>query len=191
MINLRDPRALVDFAERIALAKDFSPGERKLILDLLSVNVTAEEHQYPSLHGPGSDPYTTVAWEILDTIKPSRIDNTVRFLIAGMIAGALKTMFDAGQQSAQRQDAQPEVYVPKNPGGQIDALYAMLSVDPDGAEGLCAGPIGLSNLSALVVTERRHVDLIRDIARAIGHAAGKKVVLARFTLRETLEEIKA
>lgn len=46
-------------------------------------------HRYPSAHYPGTHWATDEAWKILDQLAPGRIEDDLRFLIAGMIAGSL------------------------------------------------------------------------------------------------------
>lgn len=46
-------------------------------------------HVYPSEYGKGKHWATDKAWEILDNFKPGAIKDENRFLLAGMIAGAL------------------------------------------------------------------------------------------------------
>jgi len=185
-----DEQMLLQLRERIALCRDFSPDERTLILDCMNLGDYSGKHEYPSQHMPGSSPWTTAAWEILDKLRPDALKSSDRFMLGGMIAGALQEMFKAGREAAAGITGKnTEIYAPQNPRGQIDALYAALSAD-DAGEGLCAGPIGEFGVAPLVVAERRHLPVITDIARAVGRVSKKTIRIVRFTLREDLETIE-
>lgn len=45
------------------------------------------KHTYPSKYPPGTSWHTDAAWEILDIIKPGVLDDDVRAVLGGMIAG--------------------------------------------------------------------------------------------------------
>lgn len=51
-------------------------------------------HSYPSNYRPGKHWATDEAWEMLDRLPPGKLEDDYRFLIAGMIAGALMCHFD-------------------------------------------------------------------------------------------------
>lgn len=46
-------------------------------------------HSYPSNHRPGTHWATDKAWQILDTLPAGLLPDDYRFLLGGMIAGAL------------------------------------------------------------------------------------------------------
>lgn len=72
---------------------------------------------------------------------------------------------------------------------RIETLWAFLSVDKQGNEGLCGHVIpGLGWIGMMAADERR-VDALREIAREIARESGKKIRLAKFTLREDLSVI--
>lgn len=184
-----DPQSLIQLRERIALAKGFSPDERTLMLDALNLGDYSGRHEYPSRHGPGADPWTDAAWAILDQLRPGKLARNDRFMLGGMIAGALQQMFETGKLAAAgRSGAASEIHAPPNKLARIETLYAALSVDAAG-EGLCAGPIGQYGVAPLVCTEERHVGVITDIARGIARATKRTVRMVRFTGREPIEEI--
>ncbi len=58
----------------------------------------ANEHEYPSLHRPGTHWATDVAWEILDILKPGKLNLAERSFLAGMIAGALMREREKGKR---------------------------------------------------------------------------------------------
>ncbi|MCK1670350.1 hypothetical protein [Bradyrhizobium sp. 150] len=90
--------------EKIALCTEFRPEERDLILDAVNDYIEdrdVDEHSYPSKYPPGSDPWVTAAWEILDTLKVGALKSNTRAWLAGMIAGALSNAFEMGGASAE------------------------------------------------------------------------------------------
>lgn len=185
-----DPQSLTDLRERIALAKDFSPDERTLILDCLNINDYSGQHEYPSRHGPGSTPWATGAWEILDQLKPGKLTRSDRFMVGGMLAGALMKMFEAGREASAGKSAKGLRFEsPPNNTPRIEAMWAALSVDDTG-EGLCAGPIGRLGVVPLAVTDPKHVALITEVARGIAKLFKKLVRIVKFTAREDLETLQ-
>jgi hypothetical protein len=94
--------------EKIALCTEFRPEERNLILD--AVNDFTEdrdvgEHSYPSKYPPGTDPWITSAWTILDTLKVGALKRDTRFWLACMIAAAMRDAFEIGAASAEAAEA--------------------------------------------------------------------------------------
>jgi hypothetical protein len=55
------------------------------------------KRRYPSLHGPGSSPATSMAWAILDHAPPGMLSDYYRFLLGGMIAGAVSEVYRLGR----------------------------------------------------------------------------------------------
>ncbi len=51
--------------------------------------MTERQHPYPSQYGKGTHWASDRAWEILDTLPVGLLSNEHRFLLGGMIAGAL------------------------------------------------------------------------------------------------------
>lgn len=93
------PDDVLFLKEKIATSGDFTPQERDLILDCLNLGSYAGQHTYPSNHGPGSSKWTTAAWALLDQLPPSAMTTTTRWMLGGMIAGALSEMFKEGKRS--------------------------------------------------------------------------------------------
>ncbi len=62
--------------------------------------MAGEGHTYPSLHPPGTHWATDAAWEILDALRPGRLELAERSLIAGMIAGRLMRERDEATRRA-------------------------------------------------------------------------------------------
>ncbi len=72
---------------------------------------------------------------------------------------------------------------------KIEALYAFITTDtgPED-EGIVAAHMGDKWLP-LVGADLDRVNSLRSLAMQISHATGKKIVLAKFSVREDLEEI--
>lgn len=87
------PEFLASLATRIRDSRDFSAQERGLIIDALALGDYRGKHEYPSGHGPGSRLSATVAWSILDQLPPTAMKRWHRFMLAGLIAGALEKVF--------------------------------------------------------------------------------------------------
>jgi len=93
------PPEFVILKEKIAISKDFTPDERDMILDCLNLGDYASKHTYPKHFGPGSNQWATAAWQVLDQINPDAMKQRDRFLLGGMIAGAMMEMFEMGRKS--------------------------------------------------------------------------------------------
>jgi hypothetical protein len=77
-----------------------------------------------------------------------------------------------------------------NPGnymGRIEAIWAYLSVD-EGGEGVCAAPIGGTFLP-MIAADKRRLDQLKPMARALAARFKMPVRLVRFTAREDIETI--
>jgi hypothetical protein len=78
---------------------DFTETERDLILTALNMgDWRSVKREYPTHHGPGSSKWATAAWAILDKMSPDALTVRDRFMLGGMIAGALKEMYDLGRK---------------------------------------------------------------------------------------------
>lgn len=85
--------------EKVAACTDLTPDERTLILDALNMgNYKSVRRQYPSHHGPGSSRWATAAWAVLDQMRPDALAVRDRFLLGGLIAGALSEMYELGRR---------------------------------------------------------------------------------------------
>lgn len=78
------------------------------------------------------------------------------------------------------------------PGNEkpIDQIFAFVSVDAEGKEGICGMPLNGANW-AMVTSKPETVELMRKAAREISKRTGKPVRLMRFTQREIVETITA
>lgn len=85
--------------EKIVLCTDFTPDERDLLLDVLNLQERPNKHKYPKQFGPGSSPFTTVAWGILDQLNPDAMTLSNRYMLAGMLAAAFSEMYELGRTS--------------------------------------------------------------------------------------------
>lgn len=93
------PPEFIRLKEKIATSKDFTPEERDLILDCLNLGDYSGKHEYPEIFKPGSNRWATATWAILDQMNPKALKIRDRFLLAGLIAGALSEMFELGRKS--------------------------------------------------------------------------------------------
>jgi hypothetical protein len=71
----------------------------------------------------------------------------------------------------------------------VESLWAFLSVDEQGNEGLCGHRVEGLGWVALVGADEARVVLLRPIAKQIARESGSKIKLVRFTTREELEMI--
>lgn len=77
---------------------------------------------------------------------------------------------------------------PKNEA-PIDALYAVLSRDADGCEGVCSFMIPPYGAVPLVFGDRKMIDFIYDQLKQMSKDNGKTLVICKFTDKEILEVI--
>lgn len=100
----RDPSGndkpnFIHLKEKIALSADFTPHERDLILESLNLgDYRADTRVYPANFGPGSRWSATMAWSVVDMLRPDALPVRDRFQIAGAIAGALEEVYDLGRR---------------------------------------------------------------------------------------------
>jgi hypothetical protein len=179
-----------DLRERITRCKDFSAEERDYVLDTLAVGDYRGRHDYPSKHGPGSDPWTTLAWAILDQLPPNAMKRHHRFLLGGMIASAFKETAIAAAHTAKHGTAHViEAVDAPGLGFRIDHIWAALVIDDNG-EGVCAAPMdtGAGMITApLIAADPQRLDVIKKMAQEIATYFKKPVRIAKFTKRENLE----
>lgn len=75
--------------EKVAVA-NFTAEERDLILNSLALGRYEGKHSYPETLGPThSDPSVRASWAILDQLPPNAMTVAHRFLLAGLMAGAI------------------------------------------------------------------------------------------------------
>jgi hypothetical protein len=92
------PPEFVILKEKIAVCDAFTTDERDLILDCLNLGDYAGKHDYPAHHGPHSGPWARAAWAILDQLNPDALKRRDRFLLGGLIGGALSEMYENGRR---------------------------------------------------------------------------------------------
>ena len=74
---------------------------------------------------------------------------------------------------------------------RIDAIWAFVSVDEDGNEGVIAASLpGLPGLTPLIAADERRLASIRTIAQMVVDTFGKPARLIKMTSREVLETIE-
>ena len=81
-----------------------------------------------------------------------------------------------------RRPVDPELHDPGNHLPRVETIFAFLSVQDDGKEGLLAARMG-DTFFPLVAADEARLASYRPIAREIAERSGKKVVLAKFTTR--------
>lgn len=80
------------------------------------------------------------------------------------------------------------IHAPKNTFS-ISELFAFLSVDDDGCEGLLAANLGPNGtVFPLIGADRERVESYRPYAAEAALKTGKKIRLARFSTKTILEE---
>ena len=77
-------------------ASNLSSADRDIIFDFMNLGNYSGQHKYPAKFGPGSSRWATETWKILDQLAPGKLTTTDRFMLGGMIAGALSEMFKLG-----------------------------------------------------------------------------------------------
>lgn len=75
---------------------------------------------------------------------------------------------------------------PPNYLGRIDHIWMALSVD-EGGEGIVGAPLGHNITMPLVAADKRRLDDITALARAIAMRFGKVVRIAKFGSREDVQ----
>jgi hypothetical protein len=85
--------------EKIVLCQDFAPWERDLLLDSLNFGDYSGKHKYPSTFPPGKEKWSTAAWAVLDQMRPDAMPVRDRFMLGGLIAGALQQVYEQGRKS--------------------------------------------------------------------------------------------
>src|SRR5262249_22249254 len=96
---------LMDLRERIALAAEFAPHERDLILDFMVLGHTEGKHTYPPDYAPGTGAKaswaTDAAWRVLDRLPPDAMTVAHRWLLAGILTAELEHTAQAGMAMAE------------------------------------------------------------------------------------------
>jgi hypothetical protein len=76
--------------------------------------------------------------------------------------------------------------IPPNTQFHIEALYAFLSQDEQGREGVCAMIDPFGGSFPMVVARLDHVEQLKPIAAKMQKDVGRKIKLVKFTTREEL-----
>jgi hypothetical protein len=69
----------------------------------------------------------------------------------------------------------------------IDELWAFISKDDEGNEGLCGMPLPGGGMMPMVCADEARVDSLREMAQLIADNSGHDIVLRKFSNREDLE----
>ena len=82
------------------------------------------------------------------------------------------------------------IHKPKN-YLRIDELWAFVSVDEDGDEGICAfSPPGSQLMMTMVAADKNRVESLKPIAKDLAKKAKMTIRLVRFFDKEILEEFE-
>ena len=92
---------LKSLRERIKVAPNLSEDERKLILGALALSEYPCKHSYPASFKPGTDPWSACAFELLDQLPANAMTTNHRYMLAGLIAGALQAVAERGVRSGE------------------------------------------------------------------------------------------
>lgn len=84
--------------------------------------------------------------------------------------------------------AKPTVLAPPNTLPRIETIWAYLSIDEDGNEGVCAG-IFAGQIVPFVAADRARLTSLTEAAEKIAAHSGMRIVLAEFTGRTDLRTI--
>lgn len=79
------------------------------------------------------------------------------------------------------------IHAPKN-DKPIPELWAFLSIDPDGTEGIVAH-LGSNGWLPLVTGDEANLAAMRMMAREAASLSGRRIRLVKFTARDVLEDI--
>lgn len=83
------------------------------------------------------------------------------------------------------------VLTPPNTMPRIGAIWAYLSRDSHGNEGLCAAPIGPGGMTVpMIAADQARLESLTPIAEQLAAMTGVTIVLVEFTTRTELREIK-
>jgi hypothetical protein len=88
------------------------------------------------------------------------------------------------------EDDKAILHNPPNHLLRIDAIWAFVSVDEDGNEGLCAMTLPGLGLTPLIAADEARLESLRRSAQSLATKSGKAVRLIRLHSREDLEVIK-
>jgi hypothetical protein len=81
--------------------------------------------------------------------------------------------------------------VPPNTMPRIDRIWAYLSRDVDGNEGVCAAPIGPAGMCVpMIAADEKRLVSLTPIAELLARSSGLTIVLVEFSERSELREIR-
>lgn len=74
---------------------------------------------------------------------------------------------------------------------RIDKIWAFLSVDKDGNEGVCAAPMQGLGCVPLIASDQARVESLMPLAQMLARMSGMTIKLVEFSVRTELTEITA
>lgn len=81
------------------------------------------------------------------------------------------------------------LHKPKNTLLRIDAIYAFVSVDDDGTEGVCAMTTPGLGLTPLIAADETRLKQLIPLAESLARTSGMKIRLIKLTTREEIRDI--
>jgi len=72
---------------------------------------------------------------------------------------------------------------------RINKIWAFLSVDKDGNEGVCAAPAPGVGCLPLIAADMARVDSLMPVAQMLARMSGMTIKLVEFSVRTELKEI--
>lgn len=80
-----------------------------------------------------------------------------------------------------------KVYEPKNKKGhKITSIWAFISVDADGDEGLCAVPLN-GIMMPMIASDQERLEIMRKQAKELAKATNQKIKLIELTTRKEVK----
>lgn len=76
-------------------------------------------------------------------------------------------------------------------GFKITTLHAFIATEPDGTEGIVGALLPNGTWSPFIGADQARVESLRPVAQEIQKRAGCPMVLAKFSVREDIEEVKS
>lgn len=82
------------------------------------------------------------------------------------------------------------LHAPDNALRRIDAVWAFVSVDADGDEGLCAATLPGLGLTPLIAADEARLASLIPVAERLARMSGRRIRLIRLTTREQVRVIE-
>jgi hypothetical protein len=79
-----------------------------------------------------------------------------------------------------------ELHTPPNTLQRIDAIWAFVSVDEHGNEGLCAAPYEGFGMLPLIAADAARLQSLMPVARHLARQSGMRIRLIKLSTREEL-----